>query len=144
MVLTVGLLALLASPAIGVPRARTTRNLSIHDRGNLRFVAENGDQLMEAGQAKGTLPGTVHASLTIGSSTVRVGFTLYLHDGTITGHGTASFNPGKGEYASFGGPIAVSHGSGAYAHVTGTGQAYGSINRNTENAVVQVIGQLRI
>ena len=103
-----------------------------------------GNTLIEEGKATGTLPGTVRASLTIGTSIVHVGFTIYLHGGTITGHGVASFNPGKGEYASFGGSVSVSHGSGRYAHAKGSGKMYGSINRTTDNANVQVIGQLHV
>jgi hypothetical protein len=118
----------------------------VNDTGRLRLANPNSasSTLIEEGKTTGTLPGGVRASLTIGSTTVQVGFTLYLHGGSITGHGTASFNPGKGEYASFGGSIAVSHGSGHYAHAKGTGKVYGSINRTTDNATVQVVGQLHV
>ncbi|HEV3071982.1 MAG TPA: hypothetical protein VGY76_11225 [Solirubrobacteraceae bacterium] len=126
------------------PRGHAAKVIAVSDSGHLHLANPNsaGNTLIEEGKAIGTLPGSVRASLTIGTSTVRVGFTIYLHGGTITGHGTASFNPGKGEYASFGGSVSVSHGSGHYAHATGSGRMYGSINRTTDNANVQVIGQL--
>lgn len=98
--------------------------------------------LVEEGKATGTLPGTVRARLTVSASSVTAGFTIYLNGGTISGHSTAHLNPGKGEYASFGGSLGVSHGSGHYAHASGNGELYGTINRNTDNATVQVIGNL--
>jgi hypothetical protein len=136
--------ALSAPPAS--PRGHAARTISVSDTGHLHLANANSasETLIEEGKATGSLPGSVRASLTIGTSTVRVGFTIYLHGGTITGHGTASFNAGKGEYASFGGSISVNHGGGRYAHASGTGRVYGSINRNTDNATVQVIGQLHV
>ncbi len=100
--------------------------------------------LVEEGKATGTLPGTVRARLTVGADSVTAGFTIYLSGGTISGHSTAHLNPGKGEYASFGGSLGVSHGSGHYAHASGSGELYGTINRNTDNATVQVIGNLHL
>lgn len=127
-------------------RGRVAKTISVSDMGRLHLANPNSasETLIEEGTATGTLPGSVRASLTIGASRVRVAFTLYLRGGTITGHGTASFNPGKGEYASFGGSIYVNHGGGRYAHAKGSGRVYGSINRNTDNATVQVIGQLHV
>jgi hypothetical protein len=128
------------------PRGRLARVLSVNDTGRLHVANpnSNGETLIEEGRATGSLPGSVRASLKLGTSTVRVGFTIYLPGGTITGHGITSFNPGKGEYASFGGSISVNHGGGRYAHASGTGRVYGTINRNTDNATVQVIGQLHV
>ena len=140
-------LALPATAALGAsPRARVAKTIQVSDTGRLRLANPNGagSTLVEEGKATGTLPGSVRASLTIGTSTVQVTFTLYLHGGTITGHGTAKFNAGQNEYASFGGSVAVNHGGGHYAHASGTGKVYGSINRNTDNATVQVVGQLHV
>ncbi len=140
-------LALPASAATGPQvRARTAKVLPINDTGHLHLANPNSasNTLIEVGPAGGTLPGSVRASLAIGTSTVHVGFTIQLHGGAVVGHGTARFNPGKGEYASFGGSITVDRGSGHYAHAAGSGQVYGSINRNTDNATVQVIGHLRV
>ncbi len=141
------LLALPATTALGAsPQAHVAKTLQVSDKGQLRLANPNSasSTLIEEGKVTGTLPGSVRASLTIGASTVQVGFTIYLHGGTITGRGTAKFNAGQGEFASFGGSINVSHGSGHYAHAKGTGQVYGTINRNTDNATVQVIGQLHV
>lgn len=140
-------LALPASAALSAPKqARAAKTIEVNDGGHLRLANPNSvsSTLIEEGKATGTLPGSVRASLAIGTSTVRVGFTIYLHGGTITGHGVAKFNAGQGEYASFGGSVAVNHGSGKYAHAMGSGHMYGTINRNSDNATVQVIGQLHV
>lgn len=73
---------------------------------------------------------------------MKAGFTIYVRGGSITGSGNASLNAGKGEYASFGGTVTVSHGSGHYAHASGTGRLYGTLRRGNEAATVQVVGQL--
>ncbi len=155
--MTVACLALSASVALGASeqarahaaeqaQAHVAKTTQVSDTSHLHVANPNSasSTLVEEGKAIGTLPGGVRASLTIGTSTVRVTFTIYLHGGTITGRGTAKFNAGQNEYASFGGSIVVSQGSGHYAHASGSGQVYGSINRNTDNATVQVIGQLHI
>lgn len=136
-------LALLASPATSASVAHAAKVLSVNDTGHLRLVAENGPTITEEGGASGTLPGTVRARLTIGPNTVRAGFTIYVRGGSITGSATANLNPGKGEYASFGGALVVSHGSGHYAHASGTGRLYGTLRRSDEAATVQVVGGLR-
>jgi hypothetical protein len=130
------------APAGARDTARAARVLSVNDTGHLRSGGENGSTLIEEGRVTGTLPGSVRASLTLGATTVRVGFTIYLHGGTITGHAVAALNPGKGEYASFGGTLAVSHGGGRYAHAAGSGRVSGTLNRYSYAATVQVIGQL--
>lgn len=140
--LTMAGLALLVSPAASAPSAHAARALSINDTGHLRLTAEDGNTLTEVGGVSGTLPGTVRARLTIGTSTVRAGFTIYVRGGRITGSATTSLNPGKGEYASFGGALVVSHGSGRYAHASGTGRLSGTIRRSDDTATVQVVGRL--
>jgi hypothetical protein len=120
------------------------RTLSVNDTGRLHQVEEEGSLLIEEGPASGSLPGNVRARLTLGT-TVTLGFTLYVHGGTISGHGSARLNPGKGEFASFSGTLSVTHGSGHYAHATGSGGLYGTIDRlNNDNAVVQVVGRLHL
>jgi hypothetical protein len=117
--------------------------LNVTDTGHLHFTGESGSQLVEEGPASGTLPGSVRAQMTVGT-TVTVNFTIYLRNGTLTGRGTAKLNPGEGTYASFSGSLSVSHGSGHYAHASGHGGLYGTIDRNNDNATVQVVGRLHV
>jgi hypothetical protein len=127
-----------------LPVAHAARLLRVDDTARMTLTNPSGTgaTLVEEGKAVGTLPGTVRTRLTVGSSTVTAGFTIYLSGGTISGHGTARLNPGKGEFASFGGSLVVSHGSGRYRHASGNGGLFGTINRNTDNATVQVVGNL--
>ncbi len=124
--------------------AHAARLLVIDDTAHMTITNPSSASatLVEEGRATGSLAGTVRARLTVGANSVTAGFTIYLNGGTISGHSTAHLNPGKGEYASFGGSLGVSHGSGRYAHASGGGALYGTINRNTDNATVQVVGNL--
>ncbi|HEY7961499.1 MAG TPA: hypothetical protein VID29_06215 [Solirubrobacteraceae bacterium] len=126
------------------PAARAARTLSVNDTAHLRVSSRGGSNLIEEGQATGSLPGRVRASLLLGAGTVKAGFTIYLRGGSISGHGSARLNAGRGAYASFGGSLVVSHGTGRYAHVSGSGGLYGTINRENDNAVVQVVGNLHM
>jgi hypothetical protein len=128
---------------LSLPAAKATKVLSINDTARLRFKSERGVQLLEEGPATGTLPGSVRARLTVGS-TVSVGFTIYVRGGTISGQGYAKLNPGRGAYASFSGSLKVSHGGGKYAHASGSGGLFGTLNRENDNATVQVVGRLHL
>lgn len=116
----------------------------MNDVSHLRKVSSDGNTLVFEGQATGTLPGKVRVSMMIASNVVRSGFTIYLNGGSITGHSVGRLHFGKGEYASFGGSLTISHGSGHYTHASGTGNLYGAINRVEERATVQAIGRLRL
>jgi hypothetical protein len=141
----VGLALLTTAAAADAPaRAAGTSTIVVNDTGRLHQIEENGSQLIEEGPATGSLPGRARASIVLGT-TVTLGFTIYLHGGTISGHGAAKLNPGKGEFASFSGLLSVTHGSGHYAHATGSGGLYGTIDRlNNDATVVQVVGHLHL
>lgn len=134
----------LAAGSVGASRAYAARTLAVNDTAHLTLKNPSGAgaTLIEEGRALGSLPGTVRARLTVGAEVVTAGFTIYLHGGTISGHSTARLNVGSGEFASFGGSLGVSDGSGHYAHASGHGGLFGTINRNTDNATVQVVGTL--
>jgi hypothetical protein len=139
-------LAPLAASSVGAPTGHAARVLAVNDTAHLTLTnpGGSGTTLLEEGRAIGTLPGTVRARLTVGAEVVTAGFTIYLHGGTISGHSSAKLNAGRGEFASFGGSLSVSHGSGHYAHASGHGGLFGTINRNTDNATVQVVGNLHL
>jgi hypothetical protein len=124
-------------------KAAAARIISVSDAAKLHLVGANGDALEEEGKASGTLPGSTRVTLNISSSTATFTFTLHLNGGSITGSGTAKVHQGRsGEDASFGGSTTIKHGNGRYAHVSGTGGFYGAIDRNNDNAEVQIIGKL--
>jgi hypothetical protein len=124
-----------------VAAAVAARGQTVNDTARLHLVGGSGNALIEEGHANGTLPGRTRVQLTV-ATIVTARFTIYVHGGSITGHGSARLHPGLHEYDSFGGSLVVTHGTGRYAHASGSGQLYGTINRSNHDAVVQVIGQL--
>jgi hypothetical protein len=122
-------------------RARAARTLNVSDEAHLHLASTQGEALFEEGPATGALPGTVKVRLTVGA-TVSGSFTIYPRGGgSITGRGSAQLHS-TGAYASFGGSMTVSRGTGRYAHAHGHGGFYGTVNRRTDALVVQTTGRL--
>jgi hypothetical protein len=123
------------------PLASAARILDVTDEAHLHVIHTNGELLEEEGPAKGALPGIVRMRFHIGS-TVTGTFTIYPRSGgSITGRGSARLNS-TGLYASFGGSVSVSNGTGRYTHIHGHGGFYGTVNRHTDALVVQTTGRL--
>ena len=136
----------LGGAALGAVRtmalsARAARSLTANDEGHLHPISESGSHLVEEGPATGTLPGRVRVSFNLGA-VINATFTLYPRGGgSIVGHGSGKLHS-TGEYASFGGSMIVSGGTGRYSHAQGTGGFNGSVNRKTFALVVQTRGTL--
>jgi hypothetical protein len=130
------------SPTWGAtsPTAGATRSLSVTDTARLRYITSSGALLIEEGAATGGLPGTVKARFDVGP-TVTSTFTIYTRVGSLIGHGSGTLH-GTGLYASFGGTMTVTHGTGHYTHAHGHGGFYGLINRHTYALTVQTTGTL--
>lgn len=75
------------------------------------------------------------------NATFTASFTLYVHGGTLTGHGSAKPH-GSGRYESFGGTLTITGGTGRYAHAHGRGGLYGVFDRSNYNVTVQTTGTL--
>jgi hypothetical protein len=134
-------LAMLHTPASGAAVARSARALNVTDEAHLHLTGTQGEVLLEEGPAKGALPGTVKVRFAV-STTISGSFTIYPRGGgSISGRGTAQLHS-TGTYASFGGTMAVSHGTGRYAHAHGNGGFYGTVNRRTNALVIQTTGRL--
>jgi hypothetical protein len=122
-------------------RTHAARTLNITDVAHLHLVGSSGELLEEEGPATGALPGKVKARFDVCTS-ITGPFVFYPSGGgSITGYGSAWLHS-TGTYASFGGSLAVSHGSGRYAHVHGSGGLYGTVNRHTNALVIQTTGKL--
>jgi hypothetical protein len=122
-------------------RAHAARTLSVTDVAHLHLVGTSGELLEEEGPATGALPGKVRARFDV-STSITGSFVFYPNGGgSITGHGSARLHS-TGTYASFGGSLAVSHGSGRYAHAHGSGGLYGTVNRHSDALVIQTTGKL--
>lgn len=120
--------------------AQDARALSVNDTGHLHLLKAFGSVLLEEGSAGGTLPGMAKVRLLVGS-TVIASFTIQTKSGTIYGSGRAALHS-SGRYASFGGSLSVSHGTGSYSHAHGGGKLYGVIDRRTSALTVQTVGTL--
>ncbi len=121
------------------PAAQAARSLTPNDEGRLHLVSESGSNLVEEGSATGTLPGRARVHI---GAVIEAAFTLYPRGGgSISGHGSGTLHS-SGLYASFGGSMSVSRGTGRYSHAHGTGGFYGTVNRKTFALVVQTRGIL--
>jgi len=121
--------------------ARAAHSLEVRDESHMHLVRESGSLLLEEGPATGTLPGSVKVRFNVGA-TVSAYFTIYARGGgSITGHGKGALHS-TGTYATFGGTLTVTGGSGRYAHAHGSGGLYGAINRRTYALTVQTTGKL--
>lgn len=134
-----------ASAAARTPKApmpaRAARTLHIVDTGHLHLLHASGAILSEEGPVSGTLPGSTRVRLDVGEN-VTASFTITSRGGgSITGHGSAALHS-SGRYASFGGSLSVTRGTGRYAHAHGSGKLYGVIDRRTHSLAVQAIGTL--
>jgi hypothetical protein len=128
--------------AASSPVARAAQSLSANDEGHLHLVGESGAYLIEEGKVTGTLVGRVRVWFELGTS-VTARFMLYPKGGgSISGHGSGKLNS-AGRYASFGGSMSVSGGSGRFSHASGQGALYGTILREGSfPVVVQTRGTL--
>ncbi len=124
------------------PSARAARSLYVKDEGHLHLAGHpQGSAIVEEGTVTGTLPGSVRVRFNVGA-TVSATFTIYPRGGgSISGHGSGSLHS-TSVYATFGGSLTVTSGSGRYRHAKGTGGLYGAINRHTDAVTVQTLGRL--
>lgn len=128
------LLCTLASVALAA------RTVTVDDNGHLRLLKSYGSVLIEQGAVGGTLPGQTKVRMVVGS-TVTATFSIATRYGNIYGSGRATLHSSN-RYASFGGSLSVSHGSGRYAHAHGSGKLYGVIERRSDALTVQTEGRL--
>jgi hypothetical protein len=142
LILGLGLLAWSCSTgAAASPTGRVARTLNVADEAHLHITHSSGELLQEEGTATGALPGTVRVRFRIATS-VSGSFTIYPRGGgSISGQASGRLHS-TGTYASFGGSITISHGTGRYAHTHGHGGFYGTVNRRTDALVIQTTGRL--
>lgn len=124
------------------PSARAAQSLNVRDEGHLHLAGHpEGSAIVEEGAVRGTLPGTVKVRFNVGP-TVTASFTIYPRGGgSISGHGSGELHS-TSVYATFGGSLSVTSGTGRYRHASGRGGLYGAINRHTDAVTVQTIGRL--
>lgn len=130
-----------ASTGLAAPRARVARTLRVVDTAQMHRVRCSCNEILEEGQARGSLPGSVRGYVTVGAPIV-FRFTITVRGiGTLSGAGSGKPKGNPAE-PSFSGTMTVTRGTGRYRHAHGTGGFYGTINRATYAAVMQTTGTL--
>jgi hypothetical protein len=129
------------STSFGAVRARISRSLRAVDSAHLHRARCSCNEILEEGEAEGSLPGRVRAYVTVGAPIV-FRFTITVRGGgTLSGEGSGK-PKGNPADPSFAGTMKVTRGTGRYRHAHGTGGFYGTLNRSTYTAVMQTTGTL--
>ncbi len=123
------------------PTASTARAIAFSETGHLHAVSRGGSAVTEEGKAKGTFSCSITVHLVIESAErVRATFMVRPREGAVSGGGVARLNA-EGGVGYFGGTLAITKGTGAFAHASGRNIGFsGSFNRETLSAVVHVHG----
>jgi hypothetical protein len=132
--------ALAALSALTVATLASAASVNVNDTGRLHLLKASGSIMLEQGPVTGTLAGTARVILDVGA-TVKATFSIRTRGGSISGRGAATLHS-SGRYASFGGRLSVTGGSGRYVRARGGGHLYGVIDRRTDAVTVQTIGRL--
>lgn len=146
LALTVSLMLLtLVSVASGSAsvRGHLAASLSARDEGHLHLVKASGSLLIDEGPMAGTIPGKVKVDFTYtGDPNVSARITIYGHAGTLLAHGSARLSSPTGPRPSFKGALAITGGTGRYAHAHGSGELFGVFDRRSYAITVQTKGLL--
>lgn len=137
------LLLLLASAGgADAATARAARTVNLSESGHLHRTRSSGVHLDEQGSISGPIDGTIYIHLKVYSNHVSAEVNIYPHGGSLTATGSANYHV-NGGYAPFSGTIAVTRGTGTYAHAhSGALRFAGSIQRSNDAVTVQLFGPL--
>jgi hypothetical protein len=138
-------LASIALAVMGTSSAAAASVLNVRDEGHLHLLSSEGSELVDEGEAAGTLPGKVRVRFVYnGDPQVTAQFTIYGHSGSISGRAKARLNNPTSPEPSLRGAFSITGGSGRYAHIHGTGELFGVFIRRGKNKyglIVQAIGK---
>jgi len=128
-----------------MPRpAVAAKTMTIKETGALHLVSHRGTKLLrEEGQASGTLHGTLTAVVAISYTQATVTFTAHTAGGTLSGRGVESYYV-AGKDGHFKGRMAVTGGTGIYAHASAPDlQTTGVIKRAHYEVLMEFTGGLK-
>jgi len=129
----------------GSASAFVSRSLALKEEAKLHLTSKTGFTLNEQGVVVGTVKGTIyiHLRLTSNSSVVSE-VNIYPPGGSLSGLGSASYHV-DGGFAVFVGGLAVTRGTGSYAHAHGSDLRFtGTIQRRGDAVAVQLSGLLTV
>jgi hypothetical protein len=123
--------------------ATASRTLSLSESGRLHLTSKQGFTLNEQGSASGTITGTIYIHLHLTStSKVTAEVSIYPSGGSLSGNGSAAYRV-EGSVAAFSGTLAITRGSGKYAHARASALRFtGTIQRRGDAVSVHVSGPL--
>lgn len=134
----------LATLALAAGAAHTARVVGVREEGRLRFLADNATQIVDEGHVSGTIPGRARVYFAYnGNPSVSARFTIHAAGGSISGIGHCRLSNPTSPTPSFRGALAITGGSGRYAHARGSGELFGVFHRRGYALVIQAIGRLR-
>jgi hypothetical protein len=133
----------LAPASAAKPVATASRTITINESGRLHLTSKQGFTLNEQGSASGTITGSIYIHLHLTStSKVTAEVSIYPSGGSLSGSGSASYRV-EGAYAVFTGTLAITRGSGKYAHARASGLRFtGTIQRRGDAVSVHLSGPL--
>ena len=136
-----------AAAASQAPRSRasSTKVKSITEHANLRLTKNSTNVHEGQGAVTGTLRGSLAFRITATSAErATVSFQGYLHGGTLSGGGYATYRV-SGSLLYFKGTTSILHGSGSYRHASGNGiHIEGTLNRRQNTVTLTISGRIRV
>ena len=139
------LACLLASPPASVAQsAHAARTLSVHESIQAHLVSHRGTTVLnEQGRGSGTFSCPMVIALKITYTQATVTFTCSTSKGAISGRGVTAYYA-AGHTAHFSGAVAVTSGSGSYAHASGSVHIAGTLTRGSYSLSATVTGKFRV
>jgi hypothetical protein len=123
--------------------AASARSLTVRDAGYLRFVTSSGDQVIDEGSVRGTLPGKTRVHFTYnGNPIVYASFVITGTGWSLYGRANCRLSNPNSSAPSFRGALTLTGGAGRYARAHGSGELFGVFSRRSYALDVQAIGRL--
>jgi hypothetical protein len=125
------------------PLASSSRAVTLSESGRLHLTSKQSFTLNEQGSASGTITGTIYIHLHLTSSTkVTAEVSIYPSGGSLSGSGSAAYRV-EGAVAAFTGTLAITRGTGKYAHARASGLRFtGTIQRRGDAVTAHLSGPL--
>jgi hypothetical protein len=118
--------------------------MAVREEGRLHYLTDDATLIVDEGPVSGTIPGRARVYFTYnGSPTVSARFTIHAVAGSLKGSARCRLSNPNSPTPSFRGALAITGGSGRYAHARGSGELFGIFHRRGYSLVMQAIGRLR-